>query len=249
MTACLFVTGILGSCFAASLFAQSAHAPSPAAASAGSWSGKAAASYLDERIAWWMDWPSAARDHDTFCVSCHTAAPYAIARPALRTTLGEQAASPLERRLLDNVAKRVRMWKEVEPFYPTKKESDPKTIESRGTESILNALILVFNDVSNEATASKLSADAGLALENMWSEQLKDGAAAGAFPWLQFHNSPWEGDSQYYGATLAAVAAGTAPGNYRSLPGNQERIKLLSAYLVRERAAQVAINRMMLLWA
>jgi squalene-hopene/tetraprenyl-beta-curcumene cyclase len=244
MKARLFVTGILGSCFAVSLFAQSALAPSPAA-SAGSWSGKAAAGYLDERISWWMDWPSAARDHDTFCVSCHTAAPYAIARPALRSTLGEQAASPLERRLLDNVAKRVRMWKEVEPFYPTKKESDPKTIESRGTESILNALILTFTDTAT----GKLSANAGLALENMWGEQLKDGEAVGAFPWLQFHNSPWEGDSQYYGATLAAVAVGTAPGNYRSLPGNQERIKLLSDCLVRERAAQVPINRMMLLWA
>jgi squalene-hopene/tetraprenyl-beta-curcumene cyclase len=229
----------LGSCFATSLFAQST------AGSTESWNGKAAAGYLDERIAWWMDWPSAARDHDTFCVSCHTAAPYAIARPALRPVLGEQAASPLERRLLDNVAKRVRMWKEVQPFYPTKKETDPKTIESRGTESILNALILSFND----ASTGKVSADGGLALDNMWGEQLKSGDAAGAWPWLQFHNSPWEGDSQYYGATLAAIAAGTAPGNYRSSPGIQDGIKLLSAYLVRERASQVPINRVMLLWA
>jgi len=235
----LFVTCILGSFFAASLFSQSA----------GSWNSKAAAGYLDERIAWWMDWPSAARDHDTFCVSCHTAVPYAMARPALRPALGEPAPSALEHRLLENVAKRVRMWKEVEPFYPTKKDSDPKTVESRGTESILNALILVFNNVSNDALTGKLSADAGLALENMWGEQLKAGDAAGAWPWLQFHNSPWEGDSQYYGATLAAIAIGTAPGNYRSLPGIQDRMKRLSEYLVRERTSQVPINRVMLLWA
>ncbi len=244
MKALPFVTCILGSCFAASLFAQPTISPSPAA-SAGLWSGKAAAAYLDERIAWWMDWPNAARDHDTFCVSCHTAVPYAIARPSLRPALGEHTASALERRLLDNVAKRVRMWKEVEPFYPTKKESDPKTAESRGTESILNALILA----SNAASMGRLSADAGLALENMWVEQLKTGDAAGAWAWLQFHNSPWEGDSQYYGATLAAIAAGTAPGNYRSSPDVQDRLKLLSEYLVRERASQVPINRVMLLWA
>jgi len=244
MKALPFVTCILGSFFAASLFAQPTLAPSPTA-SAGSWSGKAAAAYLDERIAWWMDWPSAARDHETFCVSCHTAVPYAMARPSLRPALGEQAASALERRLLDNVAKRVRMWKEVEPFYPTKKETDPKTIESRGTESILNAVILTGSD----APTGKLSADARLALDNMWGEQLKAGDAAGAFSWLQFHNSPWEGDSQYYGATLAAIAVGTAPGNYRSSPDIQDRLRMLSEYLVRERESQVPINRVMLLWA
>ena len=48
--------------------------------------------------------------------------------------------------------------------------------------------------------------------------QLKTGEAKGAWSWLQFHNSPWEGDSQYYGATLAAIAVGTAPGNYRVRP-------------------------------
>ncbi len=137
------------------------------------------------------------------------------------------------------------MWKEVEPFYPTKKESDPKSLESRGTESILNAMVLV----SNDASAGKLSADAKLALENMWGEQLKTGDAAGAWSWLQFHNSPWEGDSQYYGATLAAIAIGTAPENYRALPDIQNRMKLLADYLVRERASQVPLNRVMLLWA
>ena len=244
MKALPFVTCIVGLCFVPGLSAQSGLAPSPTVSGA-PWGGKAAAAYLDERIAWWMSWPSAARDHDTFCVSCHTAVPYAIARPSLRPVMGEQAASTLERRLLDNVAKRVRMWKEVEPFYPTKKDTDPKTIESRGTESILNALILA----SNDAPTGKLSADARLALENMWGEQLKTGDAAGAWSWLQFHNSPWEGDSQYYGATLAAIAVGTAPGNYRSSPELQDRLKLLSEYLLREREAQVPINRVMLLWA
>ncbi len=111
-----------------------------------SWNSKTAASYLDGRMAWWMAWPQAARDHETFCVSCHTAVPYAMARPALRAALAEQAPSEIERKLLDNVTKRVRLWKEVAPFYPDKNAGDPKTDESRGTESILNAVILAGYD-------------------------------------------------------------------------------------------------------
>src|SRR5689334_15972798 len=115
---------VVAVCLAANLFGGDAPA---------SWSEKAAAGYLDGRITWWMGWPMAARDRGTFCVSCHTVAPYALARPALRAALGEQALSPAERKLVDNVAKRVRMWNEVEPFYPDKTRGEPKTAESRGT--------------------------------------------------------------------------------------------------------------------
>jgi len=210
-----------------------------------SWNSQAAAAYLDARISRWMDWPPAARDHDTFCVSCHTAAPYALARPALRGIAGEPTPSALERRLLDNVIRRVRMWKDVAPFYPSKSDGDPKTAESRGTESILNGLILVRYDEGS----GKLSPDTKLALDAMWAEQLKTGAARGAWPWLEFHNSPWEGDSQYYGAALAAVAVGKTPAEYRGSPEIRDGLKLLSEYLVRGEASQVPINRVMLLWA
>src|SRR5271166_1237952 len=75
-----------------------------------SWDPKAAAAYLDQREATWMAWPSAARDHDTFCVSCHTSLPYILSRPALRDALAENAPSIGERKLLDDVTKRVRLW-------------------------------------------------------------------------------------------------------------------------------------------
>src|SRR5271165_3622628 len=77
------------------------------------WNSKAAAAYLDQRATWWMAWPSSARDHDTFCISCHTALPYALSRPALRGLLAEQGPSPNERKILDSVTKRVRLWSEV----------------------------------------------------------------------------------------------------------------------------------------
>ena len=129
------------------------------ASEAARWNPKAAADYLDERFTWWMNWPASARDHETFCISCHTVAPYALGRGALRGALGERSPSPNEQKLLENVTKRVRMWKEVEPFYPDQLRGLPKTSESRGTESILDALILVWND----APSGKLGADARLA--------------------------------------------------------------------------------------
>jgi squalene-hopene/tetraprenyl-beta-curcumene cyclase len=168
-----------------------------------------------------------------------------MGRPALRAALREPAPSPNEQKLLDNVTKRVRMWKEVEPFYSDEKRGVPKTAESRGTESILNALILAGYDVP----AGKLSPDARLAFDNMWAQQLKTGEARGAWSWVQFHNSPWEGDSQYYGATLAAMAVGVAPGNYLSAPEIQAGMRLLREYLVRERQSQILLDRVMLVWA
>jgi squalene-hopene/tetraprenyl-beta-curcumene cyclase len=227
--------GILVACLTASLFA----ADQPA------WSAKAAAQYLDGRMTWWAGWPTAARDHETFCVSCHTVVPYAMARPALRGVLDETAPTAVERKLLDNVTKRVRMWKDVEPFYPDATRGVPKTAESRGTESILDAMVLA----SYDAAAGKLSPDGRLALDNMWGLQLQTGEAKGAWNWLQFHNSPWEGDSQYYGATLAAIAVGTAPGDYRSKPEIQAGLKTLREYLARERGSQVLMNRVILVWA
>src|SRR5689334_25001424 len=44
------------------------------------------------------------------------------------------------------LTKRVRTWHDVDPFYTDQASGLPKTSESRGTESILNALILVWRD-------------------------------------------------------------------------------------------------------
>jgi squalene-hopene/tetraprenyl-beta-curcumene cyclase len=221
---------------------------------ASTWDQKAAAAYLDQRAGWWMGWQRAARDHDTFCVSCHTAVPYVMSRPALRTALSEQNLSPNERKLLDNVTKRVRLWKEVAPFYTDADRGAYKSVESRGTESVLNALILASHDASNDANKGAqrghLSDDTRAAFENMWAEQQTAGDQKGAWLWLRFKNEPWEADdSDFYGAALAAIAAGTAPENYRARPEIQDNLKMLSEYLKRESAAQTSSNRAVLLWA
>jgi squalene-hopene/tetraprenyl-beta-curcumene cyclase len=230
--------------------APAASEKQPDARRADSWDPKAAAAYLDQRADWWMGWKRAARDHDTFCISCHTAVPYAMSRPALRGSLGEAGLSASERRLLDNVTKRVRLWKEVAPFYADADRGAYKSVESRGTESVLNALILASNDASNPREGGHLSDDTRTAFRNMWSEQQTTGDQMGAWLWLRFKNEPWEADdSDYYGASLAAIAVGTAPENYRAQPEIQNNLKMLREYLNRAYVTETLSNRAVLLWA
>ena len=241
MQARVLVTWCLSTLFVTALVA--ACSP-PRAQAPGTWSPKAAAAYLDQRAAWWMGWQRAARDHGTFCVSCHTALPYALSRAALREVLADDASSDNnERRLLDNVTKRVRLWREVRPYYSDQAD---KAAESRGTEAVLNGLILANHD----AQIGRLSEDTRTALDNMWALQQTTGDQAGAWSWLRFGLSPWEGgDSQYYGAALAALAVGTAPDRYRATVAIQDHLELLRAYLDREYSRQPLSNRVVLLWA
>ncbi len=211
-----------------------------------SWNPSAAAHRLDSRQTWWMNWPKAQRDHETACVSCHTTLPYAIARPSMRHTLGESGLSPTEETMLQHVDKRVNQWDEMEPFYNDAKSGPKKSIESRGTEAVLNALILVHYDPD----PSQMSDLTRKAFHAMWASQLTNGDQVGAWNWLNFHNAPWESnESQYYGATLGALAVGIAPASYRNSPEIQANLKALRAYLVAHYDAQPLVNRIVVLWA
>lgn len=205
-----------------------------------SWDGQAAATYLDGRMGWWSTWPSAVRDHDTFCISCHTTLPYALGRPALRGVLHEQGPSENERKFLDNLAKRVALWNDVQPFYNDAKSGPNKSAESRATEAVLTALALSRYDAPAARDA----------LDNMWALQLKSGDARGSWTWLNFHNEPWEADdSAFWGASLGGLAAGMAPKPYRESAPVQENIALLGGYLQREQQSQSILHRAMALWA
>jgi squalene-hopene/tetraprenyl-beta-curcumene cyclase len=240
MTKAIGITTI--TCVAACLLAAGASNTSQPTIS---WNQKAAAAYLDGREGWWMNWSTAARDRKTFCISCHTVLPYALSRPTLHSTLGEQSTSLNEQKLIDNVTTRVRLWKEVEPWYSDENVGVHKTRESRGTESILNALVLS----SHDAETGTLSADAKLAFANMWALQQQTGDEKGSWYWYQFDNQPWEAyDSAYYGTALAAIAVGTAPQNYRSIPEIQTNLKILREYLRGKASKQSPLNRAMLLW-
>ena len=212
----------------------------------GPWDRQAAAAYLDQRVHWWSGWETAARERGTFCVSCHTTGPYGLARPMLRPAGGASQAARVERALLESVTTRVDHWNEVGPFYNDERYGAPKTSQSRGTEAILNALVLA----RRAERAGTLGDHALRAFDNLWALQRTSGADEGAWPWLHFNLAPWESDEgPYHGAALAAVAVGLAPDGYRARPEIRDNVARLGDYLRGRLDAQPPFNRAMALWA
>jgi len=210
------------------------------------WNAQAAATYLDGRMSSWLEWPNAQRDHGTTCISCHTAVPYALARPSLRTVLSEPGPTPPEAVMLQHVTARVRLWRDVEAWYPDQTRGLPKTSESRGTEAIINALVLATRD----AEAGAMSEDLRAAFSNLWALQMRSAPLAGGWAWLNFGLEPWEGSaSAYFGASLAAMAIGRAPGGYSATPAIQEQLDLLRQFLRDGAETESLFDRVMILWA
>ena len=232
MTALNRTLALVGALLVGSIAAVAGHrsAPEPAA----DFDAKAAAQYLDARADAWSVWPNAQRDRGTFCLSCHTTLPYALARPALRDRLGEREPSVSESKILNNLLSRARAWREIEPFYPDQTRGLPKTSESRAIEAVMNAAVLSRRD----GRSGHLTEETRTALDVMWSLQMKTGPNNGAWTWLNFNYEPWESpNSPYFGASLAAIAAGSAPDGYATSPEVQERMKGLRGYFERQHAS------------
>jgi hypothetical protein len=210
------------------------------------WDKQAAAQYLDSREVWWQGWDHAKRDHGTRCVSCHTQAPYALARPLLRGALDEKGLSASEEAMLADVEKRVRAWDTMLPFYSDEKYGEGKEIESRNAESVLNAVILASYDAGKE----QLTDLTRMAFDHAWALQSQTGPDAGAWVWQNFAYTPWESkESQYHWAALMAMAVGRAPGNYRNDPKIAANLALLCSYLHSHYDAQPLVNKIVTLWA
>jgi squalene-hopene/tetraprenyl-beta-curcumene cyclase len=138
------------------------------------------------------------------------------------------------------------LWSTTLPFYPDQTVAPGKSVESRGTEAVLSALMLAWDD----ARTGWLSPETVAAFDHMWTEQHASGDSAGAWSWLDFDLSPWEtADAEYYGAALGALAVGVAPENYQARPQIQDYVRRLRDYLVRQYPAQSLHDRVVLLWA
>jgi hypothetical protein len=169
-----------------------------------------------------------------------------LARSSLRTALSSNEIPVQEKRLLDDVKRRTDLWTEVGPYYASNDGAPKRTEQSRGTEAVLNALVLATHD----AQTGQLSETTRFAFANLWETQLKLGPNAGSWPWLDFGLEPWEApESQYFGAALALLAVNAAPEGYRSEPAIQKNVSSLNAYLMREYSRQSLLNRSALLWA
>jgi hypothetical protein len=204
---------------------------------AGTWDPAAAARYLDARMdAWWTQAKTLRTgDGETKCVSCHTAVPYALVRPKLRAALGEAAPTAHETRMLDHVRRRVASTAADQPYYD---HTEAKKVESRGVEAVLNALIL-----THLAAPGAAGADAHIqkAMSRLWETQRADGA----WDWLDFGLEPYETpDAMFYGATAAAIAAGSPAGKRASTDATAGAgIERLRKYLRVNLASQRSFNR------
>ena len=213
-------------------------------AASGGWDREGAARYLDERMQVWFANGKKLRtgQAETVCVSCHTTLPYVLARPALRRAMHVAGPTPEEIRLLEETTRRVESYADHQPLYD---HSQSKITESRGTEAVLDALILVSADTAQRRREP--SAPTQQALKRLWGTQRPDGA----WDWLNFGLEPFETvDGVYYGATLAALTIGTVPGSYASHTAETRAgVERLHGYLKEKYASQSLFNRIWLLLA
>jgi hypothetical protein len=202
------------------------------------WDAAPVARYLDCRMDTWWTNAKVLRtgDAEARCISCHTAIPYALARPALRRQLGEKTATANETRILETVRSRVASHDNKQPFYD---QSEAKKVESAGVEAVLNAFVLTQHDLE---TGAERPADATqAAVAQMWQAQRGDGA----WNWLDFGLEPYEApDAVFHGATIAAMAAGTIAGSLASAgPEGQAGLELLKSYFRANVQSQRLFNR------
>jgi squalene-hopene/tetraprenyl-beta-curcumene cyclase len=157
---------------------------------------------------------------DRKCITCHTNMPYLTARPLLKGDEG---------------------WKEVRAFLEKDVESWSNGGKPRGDAYVVaTAFALAFNDAQQ---TGKLHAATRAAFDKMWDVQQK----SGAWNWLKCNWPPLEHDD-YYGATLAALAVGYAPGDYAGTEKAKAGIAQLKAYLKKTPAPDLH-HTAMLLWA
>src|SRR5438132_3929526 len=219
-------------------------APQTAPAEPNGWSQEAAAKYLDDRMDVWFAQAKKLRTGpgETACISCHTAVPYALSRPALRRAMHVTTPTPQEVRLLEGVIRRVETYDTHQLFYDF---NEAKKTESRGTEAVINALVLASADA--ERSRREPAEPTRRALRRLWETQRPDGA----WDWLDFGLEPFESaDAAYYGATLAALAVGTAPA-FSTTPATDATVGIekLRGYLKDKFASQSLFNRAWVLLA
>ena len=173
-----------------------------------------------EKAGEYLDGVGVGWTRDRKCITCHTNMPYLLARPLLPGDAG---------------------WKEVRDFLEKDVESWSNGGKPRGDAYVVaTAFALAFNDAQK---TGKLHPATKAALDRMWTVQ----KAGGEWNWLKCDWPPMEHDD-YYGATLAALAAGIAPGDYAKTDAAKAGLEKLRAYFKKTPAPDLH-HKAMLLWA
>lgn len=159
------------------------------------------------------------KDHN--CFTCHTNLAYLYARPLI------DAKAPAHQSVRTALEELVNVrWEKSKPRWDA--------------EVVASAAALAFNDA---ATTGKLQPTTKKALDRMWTVQKKDGG----WSWLKCSWPPMENDD-HYGATLAAVAVGVAPEEYRKTELAKAGLAKMRAYFEKNSPENLH-HKAMLVWA
>ena len=163
------------------------------------------------------------------CFTCHTNLAYLYARPTIKKHF-EPAGGGRE----EPVHETVRAYADelVRDRWP---EKGPRW----DAEVVGIAAALAYSD----AETDELGKFTRVALDRMWTLQREDGG----WDWLKCDWPPMESDD-HYGATVAAIAAGVAPGGYRETEAAKAGMERLRTYFA-DNPAPTLHHRAMLLWA
>jgi squalene-hopene/tetraprenyl-beta-curcumene cyclase len=176
--------------------------------------------YSSARTAEYLDGVGVGWTRDRKCITCHTNMPYLMARPLLPGNEG---------------------WKEVRAFLEKDFSSWQESGKKRSEAYVVStAFALAFNDAQQGNTLQPITR---AALDRMFAGQAK----TGEWNWLKCDWPPLEHDD-YYGATLAALAVGIAPGEYSKTEKARAGIDRLRTYLTKNTAPDLH-HTAMLLWA
>ncbi len=155
------------------------------------------------------------------CFTCHTNYAYLYARPTI--AINQQAHQEVRKFAEKLVTER---WPEKGLRWDA--------------EAVATAAALAFND---EATTGQLHPVTKTALGKMWSVQRDDGG----WTWIDCDWPPFE-DDDHYGVTLAAIAVGVAPGDYKNSEEARKGVGGIRKYLKKNPPPELH-NEAMLLWA
>ncbi|KPK49730.1 MAG: squalene-hopene cyclase [Planctomycetes bacterium SM23_25] len=138
------------------------------------------------------------------CIACHTDAAYLMSRPLVDS-------KPQAHREVRKFAEKLvnERWEKQGPRWDA--------------EVVVAAATLAANDAQ---TTGQLHRVTRKALDRMWTVQRKDGG----WNWLKCNWPPMESDD-HYGATLAAIAVGIAPGGYARTEKARTGMKHIRRYL------------------
>lgn len=158
------------------------------------------------------------------CGSCHTGWPYLMSRALIKDTPMEPAAE-----VRSFFEKRITNW-----------DADEKVKKHSPREIVGTATALAFHDAQTTGTLHPVTRQA---LDRMWTLQRKDGT----WNWPKCDWPPFEIDD-YYGAVLAAVGVGHAPGDYAMADSAKNGVEKLRAYFKTTPAPSLH-HEAWLLWA